>query len=35
MQSLMSCPVCNEEEHVVPIEINIHKGTKEINFRTE
>lgn len=27
MESFSSCPICNEEIHVVPIEINIQKGT--------
>lgn len=36
MQSFNSCPICNEEVHVVPIEINIQKGTNRIDsFREE
>ena len=36
MQSFNCCPICNEEVHVVPIEINIQKGTNRIDsFREE
>lgn len=35
MQSFMCCPICKEEAHVVPIEINIQKGTTGADFRYE
>lgn len=35
MQSYTSCPICHEEAHVVPIEINIQKGIKIRDLQDE
>lgn len=35
MQTFTSCPICNEKEHVVPIEINIHRGSTVSDWREE
>lgn len=35
MQAFTRCPICNEEEHVVPIEINIQRGSTVSDWREE